>query len=159
MWRGAETLFLGSFTNKIDAKGRLATPARFRRVLELEKSTTIFVIPSPDEDCLEAGGPRFIEELAQQIFDLPPYSDERRILQQNVLGEALSLNLDGEGRIVLPKELREQYAMNGEAAFSGQGTYFQIWNPAALGAARGDRAEVAAARKRLQNASANGGGV
>lgn len=156
MRRNAETLFLGAFTNKIDAKGRLATPARFRRVLEIEKSSTIYVIPSPDEPCLEAGGPAFIETLTQSIFDLPPFSPERRILQKRITGKTLSLSIDGDGRIVLPKELRDHAGLEGEAAFSGQGDFFQLWNPATLEASMGDDEAAAKARLMLQNPLQNG---
>lgn len=158
MRRDAETLFLGSFTNKIDTKGRLATPARFRRVLELEKSSTIYVIPSPDEPCLEAGGPAFIETLAQSIFDLPPFSPERRILQKRITGKTLSLSIDGDGRIVLPKDLRKHAGLEGEVAFSGQGDFFQMWHPQALEDSMGDDNKAAAARLMLQNPLLNGVG-
>lgn len=151
MRRDAETLFLGSFTNKIDAKGRLATPARFRRVLEGEKSNTIFVIPSPDEPCLEAGGPAFIESIAQSIMMLPRFSDERKLLQKRLTGKTISLSMDSEGRFILPQELRDHAKLNGEAVFSGQMDFFQIWNPGALDASIGDDAETAAARKNLPN--------
>jgi MraZ protein len=151
MRREAETLFLGSFTNRIDAKGRLATPARFRRVLEQEKSNTIYVIPSPDEPCLEAGGPAYIESLTRSILALPRFSDERKLLQKRLSGKTLSLSMDGEGRIVLPKELRDHAGLNGEAAFSGQIDFFQIWNPEALEQSIGDDAEAAEARKTLPN--------
>ncbi len=152
MRRDAETLFLGSFTNKIDAKGRLATPARFRRVLEAEKTNTVFVIPSPDEPCLEAGGPAYIESVTRSITALPRFSDERKLLQKRIAGRTISLSMDSEGRFVLPKELREHANLNGEAAFSGQIDFFQIWNPEALDASIGDDADTAAARKGLPNA-------
>ncbi len=153
MRRDAETLFLGSFTNKIDAKGRLAAPARFRRVLEFEKSSTIYVIPSPDEPCLEAGGPAFIESVTRSIMALPRFSDERKLLQKRIAGRTISLSMDSEGRFILPQELREHARLNGEAAFSGQMDFFQIWNPDALEASIGDDADTAAARKDLPNPS------
>ncbi len=152
MRRDAETLFLGSFTNKIDAKGRLATPARFRRVLEQEKSNTIYVIPSPDEPCLEAGGPAYIENLTRSILSLPRFSDERKLLQKRLSGKTLSLSMDAEGRIVLPQAFRDHANLNGEAVFSGQIDFFQIWNPHALDASMGDDDAVAQARKTLPNA-------
>ena len=159
MRRDAEALFLGSFTNKIDAKGRLATPARFRRVLEAEKSNTIYVIPSPDEPCLDAGGPAYIETLTQSIFALPPFSAERRLLQKRITGRTLSLTMDAEGRINIPENLRNHARLNGEAAFSGQGDYFQIWNPETLDASMGDDDAVAAARLLLNNPVMNCGGA
>lgn len=153
MRRDAETLFLGSFTNKIDAKGRLATPARFRRVLEFEKSSTIYVIPSPDEACLEAGGPAYIESVTRSIVALPRFCDERKLLQKRITGKTISLSMDAEGRFILPKEFRDHANLNGEAMFSGQIDFFQIWNPEALEASIGDDFETAAARKDLPNPS------
>ncbi len=151
MRRDAETLFLGSFVNRIDAKGRLATPARFRRVLELEEATTIYVIPSPEEPCLEVGGPDYIESLSRSIMSLPRFSDQRKLLQKRLTGKTLSLSLDSEGRFILPKDLREHAGLNGEAAFSGQMDFFQIWNPETLEESIGDDASTAEARKDLPN--------
>lgn len=148
MRRGAGTLFLGSYTNKIDAKGRLATPARFRRVLEKEEASEIYLIPSSDEPCLEGGGPDYIETLMASISDLPRYSEARRSLQRTISVRTTVLAMDGEGRIVLPPALREHARLEGEAAFAGNGDHFQIWNPALLEAAI-ERDAAAAADAKL----------
>ncbi|MEM8771609.1 MAG: division/cell wall cluster transcriptional repressor MraZ [Pseudomonadota bacterium] len=156
MRRGAETLFLGSYINKVDGKGRLALPVRFRRVLELEEAGTIYVVPSPDELCLDAGGPAFIEALMASIAALPPYSKERRILQRNIAARTYSLSIDGDGRVVLPAHLKGHAELDGEAELAGQGDYFQIWNPANLNVIRDNDDVVADARTLLQNPVANG---
>lgn len=129
MRRGAETLFLGSHVNKIDAKGRLATPARFRRVLDLEKSTVIYCIPSTEEPCLECGGADYIETLMASITALDPFSRERRSLERTVTARITDAALDKEGRVILPKKLRLHALLDSEALFAGLGHSFQIWNP------------------------------
>jgi len=129
MRRGAETLFLGSYVNKIDAKGRLATPARFRRVLDLDKGAAIYCIPSTEEPCLECGGADYIETLMASIADLDPFSKERRSLERTVTARITEVSVDKEGRVILPQPLREHAALNGEALFAGLGHSFQIWNP------------------------------
>jgi len=129
MRRGAETLFLGSFVNKIDVKGRLATPARFRRVLDLERGASIFCIPSTDEKCLDCGGAYYIETLMASIAALDPFSAQRRSLERTVTARVVELGLDKEGRIVLPPRLRESALLDGKALFAGLGASFQIWNP------------------------------
>ncbi len=152
MRRGAETLFLGSYTNKIDAKGRLATPARFRRVLELEKSNEIYCYPSPDEPCLDCGGPDFIENLMASIGGLAPFSRERRVLQRSITAKTFIVSMDKEGRIILPQHLRDHAGLDGEAEFSGNGDFFQIWAPETLQRITAEAdAEAAAAREKLQN--------
>lgn len=130
MRRGAETLFLGSYVNKIDAKGRLATPARFRRALDVEKSAAIYCIPSTDEACLECGGADYIETLMASIAALDPFSRERRSLERTVTARITEVSLDKEGRVILPQHLRDHASLNGEALFAGLGHSFQIWNPA-----------------------------
>ena len=129
MRRGAETLFLGSYINKIDAKGRLATPARFRRALDLEKGGAIYCIPSTDEACLECGGSEYIETLMASIAALDPFSPERRSLERTVTAKITEVSLDKEGRVVLPQHLRAHASLNEEALFAGLGHSFQIWNP------------------------------
>jgi len=129
MRRGAETLFFGSFVNKIDAKGRLATPARFRRVLDLERGASIYCIPSTDEKCLDCGGADYIETLMASISALDPFSEKRRSLERTVTARVVEVSLDKEGRIVLPQHLRDGAMLDGKALFAGLGTSFQIWNP------------------------------
>ncbi|MHA7870786.1 MAG: division/cell wall cluster transcriptional repressor MraZ [Hyphococcus sp.] len=132
MRRGAETLFLGSYVNKIDAKGRLATPARFRRALDADSNAAIFCIPSTDEACLECGGADYIETLLASIAALDPFSPERRSLERTVTAKITEVSLDKEGRVVLPQHLRDHAGLNGEALFAGLGSSFQIWNPQAF---------------------------
>lgn len=158
MRRGAETLFLGSYVNKIDAKGRLATPARFRRVLDLEKGAAIFCIPSTEEPCLECGGADYIETLMASITALDPFSKERRSLERTVTAKITEVSLDKEGRVVLPQALRDHARLNGEALFAGIGHSFQIWNPEEFGKVLAEEEKIAGAAKlSLRNPTPNGG--
>lgn len=129
MRRGAETLFFGSYTNKIDAKGRLATPALFRRALDLERVNAIYCIPSTEEPCLDCGGVDYIESLMASITALDPFSKERRSLERTVTARTSVVSLDKEGRIILPEHLLNHAQLNGKAMFAGLGHSFQIWNP------------------------------
>ncbi len=130
MRRGAETCFYGSHINKVDVKGRIATPAVFRRSLNLERVNAIYCIPSSDEPCLDCGGIDYIENLQAMIAQLDPYSPERRSLELAITAQTYVVTLDTEGRIILPKKLSAHAHLDGEAAFAGRGEYFQIWNPA-----------------------------
>lgn len=129
MRRGAETLFFGSYVNKIDAKGRLATPALFRRALDLERVNAIYCIPSTEEPCLDCGGVDYIESLMASIAQLDPYSKERRSLERTVTARTCVVSLDKEGRVVLPVNLRAHARLDSNALFAGLGHSFQIWNP------------------------------
>ncbi|MEM8934799.1 MAG: division/cell wall cluster transcriptional repressor MraZ [Pseudomonadota bacterium] len=160
MRRGAETLFYGSFTNKIDAKGRLATPALFRRVLDLERVNAIYCIPSTDEKCIDCGGVDYIETLMASIAALDPYSKERRSLERSIASRTCVVALDKEGRVVLPQHLRDYANLNGEALFAGVGGSFQIWNPDAYNRVLVEDTEIAATAKlALRNPALAPGGA
>lgn len=152
MRRGAESLYFGHYVNKIDAKGRLATPARFRRVLDLEKNTDIYCIPSTEEPCLDCGGVDYIESLMAMVDDLAPFSPERRSLERMFAGRTFVVSLDQDGRIVLPQHLRDRVKLDGEAMFVGHGRYFQIWRPEEYKQVEAEAEELAGrARLALRN--------
>ncbi|NNL88316.1 MAG: cell division/cell wall cluster transcriptional repressor MraZ [Marinicaulis sp.] len=130
MQRGGGARFFGSYTNKIDAKGRLATPAAFRRVIDLERDNRIYCIPSTDNACLECGGYEYVENLMAMIEELDPYSPERISLELTVASQMTPLTLDKEGRLNLTTELREHAGLEDKALFAGAIRSFQIWNPA-----------------------------
>lgn len=157
MRRGAETLFFGSYINKIDVKGRLATPARFRRVLDLERSNGIYCIPSMDEKCLECGGGDYIETLMASIAALDPFSEERRSLERAVTARVVEVSLDKEGRVVLPQNLRDHAGLDGHALFAGLGASFQIWNPETFAQVAAEADKIASeAKLSLRNPAPNG---
>ena len=147
MRRGAETLFFGSYVNKIDAKGRLATPALFRRALDLERVNAIYCIPSTEEPCLECGGVDYIETLMASIAELDPFSKERRSLERTIAARTSVVALDKEGRVVLPQPLRDHARLDGEAMFAGLGHSFQIWNPDEFDKVAEEEAQIAGAAK------------
>ena len=157
MRRGAETLFFGSFVNKIDAKGRLATPARFRRVLDLERGGAIYCIPSTDEKCLDCGGADYIETLMASIAALDPFSQKRRSLERTVTARVVEVGLDKEGRVVLPLHLRDHAGLEGKAMFAGLGASFQIWNPDEFEKIAAEEEKITAdAKLSLRNPTPNG---
>ena len=118
--------FVSTFTNKIDAKGRVSVPAPFRARLERDGySGGIYCYPSLDAPALDAGG----QSLAQKIDGLPDYSDEREELSVALYGEVHILPLDQDGRIVLPEALRAHTGISSHVTFVGLGEKFQMWEP------------------------------
>lgn len=148
MRRGAGARFFGSYTNKIDAKGRLATPAAFRRVLDLAAENVIYCLPSTDEPCLECGGADYIDYLLAMIEDLDPYSEKRIALERALATQMTPVTTDTEGRINLPEELRNHAKLNGQALFAGHIRSFQIWNPELFAAPLDEAKKIAAEAKR-----------
>lgn len=129
--------FVSTFTNKIDAKGRVSIPAPFRAVLERDGygSTSlggIYCYPSLDAPALDAGGERLAKKIDGLLSGLPDYSDERDELSVALYGDVQVLGIDGDGRIVLPEGLRRHAGLDGSVTFVGLGDKFQMWEPGAF---------------------------
>ena len=152
MLRAPEESFLGSHINKIDAKGRVAAPADFRKALDLDAFNGFFCIPSLEGAWLDCGGPDFIGSLKAMIAGLPPYDERRSALQIHLLGKAKPVSLDGEGRFILSDALRRHARLEDQVYFLGVGDTFQVRSPERVEAAMHSTADVARdALKDLQN--------
>ncbi len=137
--------FRGRFTNKIDAKGRVSLPAKFRSVATSQGLNGVVCFPSFQGSFIEGSGPRFADEIAQMLQRLDPFSSERDMLASVLIGDSAELMFDSDGRIVLPEELRAHAGIADEATFVGLGEKFQIWEPKAFEAFRAEALEKARA--------------
>lgn len=123
------TLFLSTYTNKMDKKNRLSVPASFRTALPKTSAETIVLIPSFRHACLEGFSYEQLEHLSAGIDHFDLFSDDQDDLASALFGQAISLSFDETGRIVLPKSLIDHAGINDQASFVGLGKMFQIWNP------------------------------
>ncbi len=126
--------FVSTFTNKIDAKGRVSIPAPFRAVLERDgyaQASTggIYCYPSLDAPALDAGGERLATKIDGLLSGLPDYSEERDELSVALYGDVQVLSIDGDGRISLPEGLRKHAGLTTQVTFVGLGDKFQMWEP------------------------------
>ena len=126
-------VFLSSFVNRIDKKGRVSVPASFRAALGTD-TTGIVVFRSLQHDALEGCSIAHLELLSASLEkqDLPP--DIFELIETTIVGGSVQLPFDGEGRISLPQNLITTVGIDGEVAFVGRRKTFQIWNPEKLAA-------------------------
>lgn len=122
-------LFLSTYTNKVDKKGRVSVPALFRTVLASQHFNGIVAYTSFVNPCIEACGMDRIEHLSASIDSLDPYSEERDAFATTILGGSIQLPFDGEGRVLLPELLLEDAGIKEQAVFVGKGATFEIWSP------------------------------
>ena len=125
-------IFLSKYINKIDKKGRISVPASYRLILAQEKFNGIIAYPSFKNNCIEVCSMSRLEELSKIIQNLDPYSDERDAFETIVLSEAVQLQFDNEGRVILPAHLTDQAGISSQACFVGKGLVFEMWNPEAF---------------------------
>jgi MraZ protein len=123
------TLFLSTYVNKIDQKGRVSVPANFRSTLANQEYKGIIAYASFVNGCIEACGMDRIKRLSDSIDNLDPYSDERDAFATTILGGSVQLPFDKEGRVMLTEELIKQAGIEDKAVFVGKGATFEIWNP------------------------------
>ncbi len=121
-------MFLSTYVNKVDRKGRVSVPATFRTALAAQRFPGIVVFPSYKYPALEANGIERIEELIAQLDTLEEYSDEHENLGM-MFAASQQLPFDPEGRIGLPPDLAERAFIADSVAFVGLGKSFQIWEP------------------------------
>ncbi|MDX2049983.1 MAG: cell division/cell wall cluster transcriptional repressor MraZ [Rickettsiaceae bacterium] len=122
-------LFLSKYNNLIDKKGRLSVPSLYRQTASAEGFAGVIIYPSIKNKALEGCSLTRINELAEMIYDLDPYSEERDAFETIILGQSVQLSFDTDGRIVLPKYLIDFAGLDGHASFVGKGKVFEIWNP------------------------------
>ncbi len=123
------SLFLSTYSNKIDKKGRVSVPANFRAALTAENFQGIIVYSSFVNECIEACGMERMTRLSESIDSLDPYSQERDAFATAILGGSFQLPFDGEGRIILPETLMQDLHISEQAVFVGKGVTFEIWAP------------------------------
>lgn len=123
------SLFLSTFINKVDKKGRLSVPAPFRAALHTQSFQGIIAFRSYKGQMIEACGIDRMELLSQSVDHLDLFSEEHDDLASSLFADAHQLAFDGDGRILLPEILRDFAKIKEEAALVGRGTTFQIWNP------------------------------
>ena len=122
-------LFLSTFTNKVDSKGRVSVPAQFRVSLVNENYSTMVVYESFINQCIEGCDIERIKKISESIDNLEPFSEERDAFATTVLGGSVQLSIDGDGRIILPENLLKTAKIKDNAVFVGKGSTFEIWEP------------------------------
>ena len=125
-------VFIGTFENKIDRKGRVSVPAPFRLTLAGQSFQGIVAFRSYRAAAIEACGIDFMERLNDSMSALDFFSDAQDDLAATIFADSQQLPFDGDGRVMLPGQLAEHAGITERAAFVGKGPIFQIWQPAAL---------------------------
>ena len=120
-------MFRGATKVTLDAKGRLAIPTRYREriaascdgqlVATVDRDYCLLIYPFPDW-----------EEIEQKLVALPSLNKQARRLLRLMVGYATEIDIDGHGRILLPRELREFAGLGRQAILLGQGNKFELWD-------------------------------
>lgn len=115
--------FLGNYEHNLDARGRLAIPARYRD--RFEEGGGILV-PGPDASLELYPADEFEAVIQQRI----PAGQNRaaRDVRRALFAQAFDVQLDSQGRIVIPQRMRERHSLEGATVITGMGECLEIWS-------------------------------
>lgn len=116
-------MFIGQYEHSVDAKGRLAIPAKFRQALK-----TGAVITKGLDGCLFVFAREKWQRMAESIGKLPVSKSSARFYARLILASASDAEFDNQGRIVLPAYLREYAKLTRSAIVTGLYDRVEIWS-------------------------------
>ena len=122
-------MFLSTYENKLDKKGRVSVTASFRSHLSNLGYNGVICYPSFNINCIEAWPQDRIEKISNAIDSLNPFEEKKDYFATSILSESINLQFDNEGRVLLTNKLLKQAKIKNNILFVGQGKTFQIWEP------------------------------
>ncbi len=125
-------MFLSTYENKLDKKGRVSVPASFRSHLSNLGYNGVICYPSFNNASIEACSQDRIEKISSAIDSLNPFEEKRDFFATSILAESTNLQFDSEGRISISLKLLKHAKIKNSMLFVGQGQTFQIWEPTAF---------------------------
>lgn len=125
---GGKVLFRGVNTLNLDAKGRMAMPSKYRDRLLAQCAGQLVITVDRSDPCLLLYPLPEWEEIERKLVRLGNLNPQARRLQRLLIGHATELELDSNGRILIPPPLREFAHLDKRIALTGQGNKFEIWD-------------------------------
>jgi MraZ protein len=126
---GRSPVFRGVTHLSLDAKGRLAVPARHRDALVPNASGRLVLTADPSR-CLLVYPVDAWEPIQARLMALSSFNDKIRNLQRLLVGHADDVEIDGSGRILIPPALRSYASLDKQVVLVGQGHRFELWGHA-----------------------------
>jgi MraZ protein len=117
-------MFRGINAITIDSKGRLAVPTRYREAL----GTSLVITIDTEETCLLMYPMTHWQVIESQLQKLPSFNEAARRIQRLLIGHATDVEVDNNGRLLLPNVLRTYAKLDKHAVMIGQGNKFEVWD-------------------------------
>ncbi len=121
-------MFQGSQSINMDAKGRIAIPSKYRDLLAAACNGRIVITANPYERCLNIYPEPQWRDVSAKISALPNSHKQVRTLQRRVLGNAMELELDANGRVLLPATLRKYADLDKKLVLVGLNEKAELWS-------------------------------
>jgi MraZ protein len=120
--------FSGKHYYTVDPKGRIIIPAAFREIITSNYSTKLYITNAPFDRCLYIYPLEEWNKLQEQVRSKPRYDEAIRFFMRRVIASAVEVEMDKQGRILIPAALREDASINADVAIVGQIDRIELWN-------------------------------
>ena len=120
--------FSGKYYYTVDPKGRIIIPAPFREIITSNYSTKLFITNALFEQCLYIYPLDEWNKLQDQIRSKPRSDEAIRLFMRRVIASAVEVEMDKQGRILIPVALREDANINSDVVIAGQVEKIELWN-------------------------------
>ncbi|ODS24933.1 cell division/cell wall cluster transcriptional repressor MraZ [Candidatus Endobugula sertula] len=120
-------MYYGSHSINMDAKGRIAIPTRVRDLLQESCAGRMVVTAHTENRCLHVFPEHEWQEILPKVEALPSFNKISRRVKLLLIGHASPLELDGNGRVLLPPTLREYASLEKKLMLVGQGKSMELW--------------------------------
>lgn len=121
-------MFRGINAVNLDSKGRFAVPTKYREQLQDKCSGQLVVTIDTEAACLLMYPLKEWEAIEAKLQELPSFNVQARRIQRLLIGHATEVDMDNNGRILLPPLLRDYAALDKEMVVIGQGNKFELWD-------------------------------
>jgi len=120
-------MFRGVVNLNLDAKGRMAVPTKYRAILSERFGGEVVITVDPDR-CLSIYPLKIWEEIERKLDRMPTFDASARKLQRALIGHATEVEMDANGRLMVPAPLREFAGISKKAVLMGQTRKFELWD-------------------------------
>ncbi len=120
--------FSGKYYYTVDPKGRIIIPAPFREIITSNYSTKLFITNAPFDKCLYIYPMEEWNKLQEQVRTKPRSDEAIRFFLRRVVASAIEMEMDKQGRILVPAALREDANLNSNVVMAGQIERIELWD-------------------------------
>ncbi len=117
-------MFLGEYNTNFSGKGRIILPRKFRQELKGKE----VILSRGFENCIWGFDLSDFEVEAKKQLEVSATEERARYMRRYLFGSSESVELDNQGRIIIPSTLLDFASVTKEATIIGAGDHFEIWN-------------------------------
>ena len=120
--------FSGKYYYTVDPKGRIIIPAPFREIISANYSPKLYIVNAAFDKCLHLYPQEEWNRLEERVRAMPKMDEAVKFFMRKVIASAVEIELDKQGRVLIPVAHREDSGINGEIVVVGQIDKIELWD-------------------------------